>query len=83
MSLSNDDIKTMSELLDVKLEHHIGKLELRCQKHEQTIYGINNDNGLNGEIKNLKKRVLRLEIFTSVVQGAVAALVIFKEKIFH
>jgi hypothetical protein len=82
MSLNSEDIKLMSDLLDNKLEHHIGKIELRCQQHSQTIYGVSGNNGLNGELKSLKKRVLRLEIFTAIIQGIVVSILTFKDKIF-
>jgi hypothetical protein len=83
MSLSSDDLKLFGDLLDAKLDQHHAKIKLRCQKHEQSMYGVSGDNGLMGDMKSIKKRLRVVESITYIGQGAIAILVAFKEKIFN
>lgn len=64
---------------------HIAENNLKLQKHEQQLNGVNGDNGLNGDVSNLKKDVKRFDAklawTAGVVTGISIAFSFFKSKI--
>jgi len=63
---------SMSEIMDEKLKPVIEVNQFQdkdIREVRQTVYGINNDNGLNGDIKTMKKQLQRFWVFSGVAQG--------------
>ena len=63
---------SMSEIMDEKLKPLSDKnqtQDLDIQELQQTVYGVNKENGLNGDVKVLKKTFNRLIGISAAAQG--------------
>ena len=81
MSLSKADREfirlSVSEIMDEKLKPVHDKNEKQdtlIQETRQTVYGVRGDNGLNGEVKVLKKQFNKLIVISGALQGVALGL---------
>jgi len=90
----DDDAKEHLELLIERsmnkamtpVIQQLTELELSRQRHEQLLTGINGQNGLNGDIQNMKRDIKRvgdrLIWFSGVTAGVSIAFSLLKNKLF-
>lgn len=68
---------SVSEIMEEKLRPIAKKNEEQdkdINEVRQTVYGVNNDNGLNGDMKKIKTQFQRFWVISGVAQGVAVGI---------
>jgi hypothetical protein len=74
MALTNKDIERIGEIFGARLSQEIRPIDLLLQKHAQSLYGANGDNGLCGQTKAMKAKLDEIDLVHARQTGIIAAI---------
>ncbi len=68
-SLDEKDVQILELMFDKKLNEHLAPVRTQLGTHHQTLFGVNNNNGLSGDMKEVKKTLGELKVWKAKVIG--------------
>lgn len=81
MQLDHEDKEYLSMLFETKMNQsqepimkHIAEHELKLERHEQILTGADGNNGLNGDMKSVKKSIERFDRKIAWATGIVGGI---------
>lgn len=67
-SLSDDEKDWFKQTVEIAISNANQPIRDMLNAHHQTLFGVNNNNGLNGDVKLLKEREVDMRLFKREVR---------------
>jgi len=74
MALEENDIERIGMMMSLKLQEALEEINELVREHNQTLYGPKGKNGLVDNMKEARKEILSMKLWSAGIAGGISVL---------